>query len=263
MVAFGRYAVRTYLSAVLAFLYLPIAIMIAMAFNESALYQLPFRFSLGWFEALSRNALLWQATRNSVLLAAGSTVIATTLGTMAALSFARYRIAGKTLLRLLLFVPVTVPWLIIATAMLVFFFWAGIGRGLHAMLLAHVALSLPYVIVIVGARLASFPLELEEAASTLGATPWQTFRRVSAPLIAPGIVAAALFSFAISFDQFATSYFLSAPGVSTLPVEIYAAIRRGFTPEINAISAIVITISMGMMLVFARLFRFSGAAGYE
>jgi spermidine/putrescine transport system permease protein len=179
------------------------------------------------------------------------------------LSFARYQFRGKTLLRLILFVPVTVPWLIIATAMLVFFFWVGIGRGLHAMLLAHVALSLPYVIVIVGARLASFPMELEEAASTLGATPWQVFWRVSAPIIAPGIVAAALFSFAISFDQFATSYFLSAPGVSTLPVEIYSAIRRGFTPEINAISAIVIVLSMGIMLLFSQLFRFSGAPAGE
>jgi spermidine/putrescine transport system permease protein len=86
---------------------------------------------------------------------------------------------------------------------------------------------------------------------------------VSAPLIAPGIVAAALFSFAISFDQFATSYFLSAPGVSTLPVEIYSAIRRGFTPEINAISAIIIVVSMAIMLLFSRLFRFGGAAVVE
>ena len=175
----------------LAFLYLPIAIMIAMAFNQSALYELPFNFSFAWFEALSGNTQLWTATRNSVLLATASTIIATILGTMAALSFARYQFRGKTLLRFILFVPVTVPWLIIATAMLVFFFWVGIGRGLHAMLLAHVALSLPYAIVIVGARLASFPMELEEAAATLGATPWQVFWRISAPIIAPGIVAAA------------------------------------------------------------------------
>jgi spermidine/putrescine transport system permease protein len=263
MTGLGQLGVRAYLTLMLTFLYLPIAIMIAMAFNESALYELPFRPSLVWFKTLSGNGQLWQATENSILLAFVSTAVATTLGTMVALAFARYQIRGKTLLRMLLFVPVTVPWLIIATAMLVFFFWVGIGRGLHAMLLAHVALSLPYVIVIVGARLTSFPLELEEAASTLGATPWQVFRRVSAPLIAPGIVAAALFSFAISFDQFATSYFLSAPGVSTLPVEIYSAIRRGFTPEINAISAIVILLSMGIMLVSSRLFRFSGAVGAE
>ena len=89
------------------------------------------------------------------------------------------------------------------------------------------------------------------------------FWRISAPIIAPGIVAAALFSFAISFDQFATSYFLSAPGVSTLPVEIYSAIRRGFTPEINAISAIVIVLSMGIMLIFSQLFRFSGTPAGE
>jgi spermidine/putrescine transport system permease protein len=263
MIALGQLAVRGYLTLMLAFLYLPIVIMILMAFNESALYELPFRFSLVWFKALSGNVTLWTAARNSVLLASASTVIATALGTMAALSFARHRIAGKAILRLLLFIPVTVPWLIVATAMLVFFFWVGIGRGLHAMLLAHVALSLPYVIVIVGARLAGFPMELEEAAATLGATPWQVFRRVSAPIIAPGMVAAALFAFAISFDQFATSYFLSAPGVSTLPVEIYSMIRRGFTPEINAISAIIITLSMGIMVIFSRLFRFSGAAPGE
>lgn len=263
MIAAGQFAVRSYLTLMLAFLYLPIAIMIAMAFNQSALYELPFQFSFVWFEALSGNTLLWAATRNSVLLATASTIIATVLGTMAALSFARYQFRGKTLLRFILFVPVTVPWLIIATAMLVFFFWVGIGRGLHAMLLGHVALSLPYVIVIVGARLASFPMELEEAAATLGATPWQVFWRISAPIIAPGIVAAALFSFAISFDQFATSYFLSAPGVSTLPVEIYSAIRRGFTPEINAISAIVIVLSMGIMLIFSQLFRFSGTPAGE
>jgi spermidine/putrescine transport system permease protein len=178
---------------------------------------------------------------------------------MAAIALFRYEIRGKSLLRMLLFVPVTVPWLIIATAMLIFFFWVGIGRGLHAMLLAHVALSLPYVIVIVGARLESFPRELEHAAATLGASGLQTFWLVSAPIMAPGIVAAALFSFAISFDQFATSYFLSAPGITTLPVEIYSMIRKGFTPEINAISSLIIVVSMGLMLVFSRLFRFGGS----
>jgi spermidine/putrescine transport system permease protein len=142
--------------------------------------------------------------------------------------------------------------------MLVLFFWIGIGRGLHAILLGHVALSLPYVIVVVGARLRSVGVTLEEAAATLGATPWQTFWRVSAPLMAPGVVAAALFAFAVSFDQFVISYFLAAPGVSTLPVEIYSAIRKGFTPEINAISTIIILVSMGLMLLFARFYRFGG-----
>jgi spermidine/putrescine transport system permease protein len=250
--------IRGYLGAVLVFLYLPIAVMMAMAFNRSPLYQLPLEFDTVWFGALMHNEKLLRASLNSILIAIANTVVATILGTMVALAFARYRFRGRTLLQLLLFPPITIPWLIIGTSMLVLFFWIGIGRGLHAILLGHVALSLPYVIVVVGARLKSFGTSLEEAAATLGASPWQTFWRVSAPVMAPGVVAAALFAFAVSFDQFVISYFLAPPGVATLPVEIYAAIRKGFTPEINAISTIIILVSMGIMLVFARLYRFGG-----
>ena len=252
------WAVEGYLILVLGFLYLPVAVMMVMAFNQSSLYELPVRFDTVWFEALARNDRLLRASLNSVLLALANTVVATVLGTMAALAFARYRFRGRTLLQLLLFPPITIPWLIIGTSMLVLFFWIGIGRGLHAMLLGHVALSLPYVIVVVGARLKSFGPALEEAAATLGASPWQTFWRVSAPVMAPGVVAAALFAFAVSFDQFVISYFLAAPGVSTLPVEIYSAIRKGFTPEINAVSTIIILVSMGIMLLVARFYRFGG-----
>jgi spermidine/putrescine transport system permease protein len=250
--------IKGYLGAVLVFLYLPIAVMMAMAFNRSPLYQLPLEFDTVWFGALMHNEKLLRASLNSILIAIANTVVATILGTMVALAFARYRFRGRTLLQLLLFPPITIPWLIIGTSMLVLFFWIGIGRGLHAILLGHVALSLPYVIVVVGARLKSFGTSLEEAAATLGASPWQTFWRVSAPVMAPGVVAAALFAFAVSFDQFVISYFLAPPGVATLPVEIYAAIRKGFTPEINAISTIIILVSMGIMLVFARLYRFGG-----
>jgi spermidine/putrescine transport system permease protein len=247
-----------YLSAVLVFIYLPILIMMAMGFNQSSSYELPFHFDLVWYEHLSANEVLWHAGRNSVLLALASSAVSSVIGTMAALAFARYRLRGQVVLQLLLFPPMAVPWLILATAMLIFFYYSGIGRGLHAMLLAHVALALPYVIIVVGARLRSFGQDLEEAAATLGSNPWQTFFRVTLPMIAPGVAAAALFAFAISFDQFATSYFLSPPGVSTLPVEIYASIRKGFTPEINAISTIIIIISMLLLAVVSRFYRFGG-----
>ena len=254
----GTWLVAAYLALVLVFLYLPVVVMIAMAFNRSPLYELPFTFDLVWFRSLMVNERLLGASLNSVLIAIANTIVATALGTMAALAFARYRFRGRLLLQLLLFPPITIPWLIIGTSMLVLFFWIGIGRGLHAILLGHVALSLPYVIVVVGARLKSFGVTLEEAAATLGASPMQVFWRVSIPVMAPGVVAAALFAFAVSFDQFVISYFLAPPGVSTLPVEIYSAIRKGFTPEINAISAIIILVSMGVMLLFARLYRFGG-----
>ena len=251
---------RAWLALVLVFLYLPIVVMIAMAFNRSVLYELPYDFTTDWFVALAGNERLLQASVNSVGVALANTVIATAIGTAAAVAFARYRFRGRTLLRLLLFPPVAIPWLITGTAMLVLFQWSGVGRGLHAMLLGHVALSLPYVIVVVGARLASFGPELEEAAATLGASAWQTFWRVSLPVMAPGVIAAALFAFAVSFDQFVISYFLAPPGVSTLPVEIYSAIRKGFTPEVNAISTLIILASMGLLLLFARLYRFGGEA---
>src|SRR5262249_57723975 len=133
---------------------------------------------------------LLEARLHGVLSAVPNTIIATSPGTMAALAFQRYRFRGRPLLQLLLFPPITIPWLIIGTSMLVLFFWIGVGRGLHAILLGHVALSLPYVIVVVGARLKSFGETLEEAAATLGASPWQTFWRVSLPVRAPGIVGA-------------------------------------------------------------------------
>ena len=249
---------RLFLGLVVIFLYAPIAVMILMAFNESALYQLPFSGTTLWFEKLAENKRLIKAGTNSVSIALLTTLIATTLGTMTALAFARYTFRGQTLLKLLLLPPITIPWLIIGTAMLVFFFWTGIGRGLHAMLLGHVALALPYVIVVVGARLQSFGPSLEEAAATLGANPWQVFWRVTLPVLAPGMVAAAVFAFAISLDQFVISYFLAKPGTTTLPVEIYSAIRKGFTPEINAISTIIIVVSMAALLLVARFYRFAG-----
>jgi spermidine/putrescine transport system permease protein len=254
----GPALLTAHLWLVLAFLYVPIVVMAALGFNSSQLYAMPFQFDLVWYERLATNDKLIDAGINSIGIAIVNTVIATALGTMAALAFARYRFRGRTILQLLLFPPVAVPWLVIGTAMLVFFYWIDIKRGLFAILLGHVALSLPYVIVVVGARLATFPRAVEEAAATLGATPWQTFRRVTAPLLAPGVMGGALFAFAVSFDQFVISYFLAPPGTTTLPVEIYGAIRKGFTPEINAISTIIIVVSMGALLLTARFYRFGG-----
>jgi spermidine/putrescine transport system permease protein len=249
---------RAYLALILIFLYLPIAVMMLMAFNASPLYEFPFDFDLIWFKALLKNEKLLTSSFNSVVLAIVNTIIATTIGTLGAVGLNRYDFRARPLLELLILPPITIPWLIIGTSMLIFFFWTGIGRGLHSMLLGHVALSIPYVMIVVGARLKSHGSALEEAAATLGASPFQTFWRVTLPVLSPSIVAAALFAFAVSFDQFVISYFLAPPGTSTLPVEIYTSIRKGFTPEINAVSTIIILVSMGLMLLVARQFRFGG-----
>ncbi len=240
---------------VLAFLYLPIGVLILMAFNASPYYALPIQWSLVWFVAFFQDERLLAALRNSLLIAAATTVIAGSLGTLAALGLERYRFRGRSLLRLLLVPPIAVPWLITGTAMLILAFWTGLGRGLHSILIGHVALSLPYVIMVVGSRIAGHGASLEEAAATLGADPWQTFRRITLPIIAPAIVAGALFAFATSFDMFVVSYFLAAPGMTTLPVEIYAALKEGFTPEINAVSTILIVISVVLVLAISRFHR--------
>lgn len=249
---------RAYVALVLCFLYMPILVMAAMSFNASEFYQLPFEFSTKWYVDLARNEEILSSAWRSVWIALITTVIATVLGTAASLALYRYEFRGKRVLQILLFPPIAIPWLITGTAMLIFFFSVGIGRGSPAVIVGHVALALPYVIVVVSSRLKTLDPTLEEAARSLGASSWQITRMVSLPWIASGIVAGALFAFAVSFDQFVVSYFLTEPGDSTLPVIIYTAIRKGFTPEINAISTIIIVISMSIMLVAARYFKFGG-----
>lgn len=249
---------RALLGAVLVFLYAPVAVMVAMAFNASDLYVLPFVPSLRWFAALAGNDKLIAASRNSVLIAAVTAVMATAVGTLASLALSRRAFRGRSLLQLLLLPPIAIPWLITGTAMLVFFFWTGIGRGLHAMVIGHVALAIPYVVLVVGTGFAGLRADLEEAAISLGSTPAHAFFAVTLPLLAPSLVAAALFAFAVSLDQFVVSYFLATPGVSTLPVEIYSSIRKGFTPEINAVSTLLLGASVGLFVVFAALTRMGG-----
>jgi spermidine/putrescine transport system permease protein len=249
---------RFYLILIIVFLYLPIVVMMAMGFNESSLYQLPFHFTLKWYVALSGNDQLISAGVNSVVIAVITAIVATVLGTMASVALSRRTFKGKTLLQLMLLPPIAIPWLITGTAMLVFFFWTGIGRGMHALLIGHVALAIPYVVLVVGTGFQTIRADLEEAAMSLGSTPIHAFFAVTLPLLAPSILGAALFAFAVSLDQFVISYFLATPGFTTLPVQIYAAIRKGFTPEINAISTILLIGSMAAILIFAIFARPGG-----
>jgi spermidine/putrescine transport system permease protein len=253
-----RYLGRGYVGLVLFFLYAPILVMALMSFNASEFYAFPLSFTLDWYRKLAGNSEIIASAWRSLWIAVTTTVIATGLGTAAALALFRYEFRGKALLQALLFPPIAIPWLIVGTAMLIFFFWVGIGRGAPAVILGHVALALPYVIVVVMARLQTFDGQLEEAARSLGANQWIVTRDVTLPWVASGVVAGALFAFAVSFDQFVVSYFLAQPGDATLPVVIYTAIRKGFTPEINAISTIIIAISMTVMLAASRYFKFGG-----
>jgi len=249
-----------WLMVVVGFLYLPISVMMLMSFNASPFYTLPIEWTGHWFAQLAQNERLLDAGRNSLLVATVTAVIATICGTTAALVLGRGTFRGKRLFQILLLPPMAIPWLIIGTAMLVFFHWSGIGRGLHAMILGHVALSLPYVVLVVGTGIQTLKPELEEAAMSLGSTPAHAFFAVTLPGLMQSIIAAGLFAFAVSLDQFVVSYFLAKPGVTTLPVEIYSSIRKGFTPEINAISTLLLGVSMVLVLAFAWLSNLGSAA---
>ena len=246
-----------YVLLVLFFLYGPLLIMILMGFNKSPLYTLPIQFDLVWYVKLMKNERLLQAGLNSVLLALAVSVTSTVLGTLSAWALSRFTFRGKNLLQALLVPPITIPWLIIAIALLLMFFWLGIPRGLFAMYLGHVGVSLPYVILLMSARLQGSDPDLEDAARSLGANPLQTFLKVTLPIILPGVIGALMFTFTISFDNFIISHFLAPPGVSTLPVEIYSAIRKGFTPEINAISSIIFVFSAVLILLASRRIEFT------
>jgi spermidine/putrescine transport system permease protein len=248
---------RLFIALALLFLYAPILVMMVMAFNRSQLNELPFQFDLIWFQRLAGNQRLLAATLNSIILGLLTALTATVLGTLAALALTRYSFRGRQFLQALLIPPITIPWLILAVALLMLFFWLGVPRSLLTLYLGHVTVQLPYTILVISARLAGMDPALEDAATSLGARPWRTFWRITAPLALPGILAAALFAFVVSFDNFVISYFLAPPGVSTLPVEIYSAIRTGLTPEINAISTIVFLVSAASILLVGRELRFA------
>ncbi len=252
----SRVPAYLYVFLVFFFLYAPLLVMILMGLNRSPLYTLPIQFDLVWYGKLLQNQRLLQAGLNSILLGLAVSLTATILGTLAAWALARYSFRGKPLLQVLLVPPITIPWLIVAIALLLMFFWIGIPRGLFAMYLGHVGVSLPYVILMMSARLQSSDPDMEDAARSLGASPVTAFLRVTLPLILPGVIGALLFTFTISFDNFIVSHFLAPPGVSTLPVEIYSAIRKGFTPEINAISSIIFAFSALLILLAGRRVKF-------
>ena len=176
-------------------------------------------------------------------------MIATILGTLLGYGMNRYTFPGKRLFAWLLYIPVVIPDIIAAIALLMFFgllrSWLGIfGLGLTTMIISHVTLQIPFVAIVVRARLAGLDPTIEEAAHDLGATPWQTLWHVTLPLMRPGITAGAALAFTLSIDDFVVSFFTSGPGATTLPILIYSSVKRGITPDVNAMATLIVLASI-------------------
>jgi spermidine/putrescine transport system permease protein len=246
-------ALGSFTSLVYLFLYAPIVVLVILSFNSSRFSTIWQGFSLHWYELAWKDKELVASLRMSLFIALATTVIATGIGTAAAIALARYRMKFKQIAEAFVYLPVIIPEIVIGFSTAGLFGLLGISFGVSTVIAAHVAFAISYVVFVVRARVAGFDSKLEEASLDLGATPVQTFLRVTLPLILPGIISAALLVFTISLDDFVITSFVAGPGASTLPIKIYSMVKTGVTPEINAISTILLVATIILVFVSENL----------
>lgn len=237
--AFNKHVLTVLAIGVFLFLYVPIVVLIIYSFNENRFVSNWTGFSTQWYSVLFQDSQMGSAFRLSLWVGLWSTVISTILGTLAALAMERYSFRGKLAFDGVLYLPIIIPDIAMALSTLLFFVTMGIALSRNTILIAHVAFNIAFVAIIVRARLADMDDALEDAAADLGANEWVTFRRITLPLMMPGIVAAALLAFTLSIDDFVISFFVAGPGSTTLPVRVYSMIRFGLSPEVNAVSTLM------------------------
>jgi spermidine/putrescine transport system permease protein len=239
------YACTAYL-----FLYLPLSVLGIFSFNDSriAVWR---GFSLNWYRGVFRNPALLDGTVNSLVIAFAATVVSTIVGALAAYALWKKRIPWFTNA---LYLSLLTPEIVAGVSLLAFLQWIfrflHVQLGLYTVILAHISFSLAYVVIVILARLRTFDPALEEAALDLGANEWQVFRRVTLPMLLPGIVAAALLCFTVSFDDYVITSLVAGVNSETLPMMIYAMARRGVSPEVNALS-VMITVGLGFFILLA------------
>ena len=226
-----------------AFLYIPMVILVVYSFNASKLVTVWAGFSTKWYGELIRNEAFLDAAWVTLQVALISSTIATVLGTMAAIVLVRAgRFRGRTLFSGMIYAPLVMPEVITGLSLLLLFIAIGLDRGITTIVLAHATFSMCYVSVVVSSRLASFDRSLEEAAYDLGCTPWDAFKSVTLPIIAPAVISGWLLAFTLSLDDLVIASFTAGPSSTTLPIKIFSSVRLGVSPEINALSTIIIAI---------------------
>ncbi len=237
------------LFACFLFLYFPLATLVAFSFNSYKRAFIWKGFSLKWYEKALNNQSLHEALMNSLQVAAVSTVASTALGAMLGLALYRYRFPFKGTYEGIAHLPIVIPEICMAVAMVVFFWSVGIELSLGTVMVSHIAFTIPFVAVVVRARMAGFDTSLEEASRDLGASEWQTFWYVTFPYMIPGLVAGALMAFVLSLDDFVITFFTAGVGDNTFPVKIYSMLRFSVTPEVNAASTVLIVITLSLTLI--------------
>jgi spermidine/putrescine transport system permease protein len=243
---------RIYSLLVYAFIYAPILILIIFSFNTQKLNIHWEGFTLHWYQVLFHDAQILLATRNTLLIAFISTLIATIIGTMAALAMYRYRFPLYNTSETVMYIPIVIPEVVMGISLLVFFVMINFTLGLSTITLSHIAFSIPFVALVVRARLHGYDKAIDEAAMDLGANELTTFWRITLPTIMPGVLAGAMLALTLSLDDYVITYFTAGPGSTTLPLRVYSMVKTAVTPEINALSTLWVLIIF-ILLVFGQV----------
>ncbi|WP_193368664.1 ABC transporter permease [Pelagibius marinus] len=253
--------IRAFTVLVYLFMFLPVAVVILLAFNANQFGSFPMEgVSFRWFIELWHNDAIVRAFKTSMLLGALTAVISATLGVLASLALVRYDFRAKSLITTALIAPILVPEVVLAVALLLFLRWLEMPKSFPLLLLGHVIFTLPFVVLIVQARLVAVRREFEEAALSLGANAFHTFREVTLPLIMPAVFAGIIFAFTISFDDVTGTLFWKPGGVETVPTQIFAMLRNSISPEINALGAVMVVITVAVPLLGVAIARRMAAA---
>lgn len=241
---------------VMLFLYLPLLVLTVFSFNESKTMELT-GFSLKWYEDLFFNSrTLWNSFRNSVIIAVTSGLISTIIGTFGAIGLYWYNFKFKKVLQVATFLPLILPEIIIGVSLLIFFAGLKLKLGLFTIFLAHTTFNIPFVLLIVMARLEEFDFSIIEVARDLGAREWDTFRRVILPISMPGVISGFLMAVTLSLEDFVITFFVSGPGSSTLPLHVYSMIRFGVSPTLNALSVVIIAGTILVAFLSKNLYKY-------
>ncbi|HSS45796.1 MAG TPA: ABC transporter permease subunit [Burkholderiales bacterium] len=235
---------------VYAFLYVPLVIVVVYSFNDSRLNAEWVGFTLNWYSVLFNDEQMIGAAINSLTIAVVSSLVATALGTMAGIAIHRYKLK---FLPFMVITPVAMPEILLGVSLLLFFIQVlNLTLGMLSIIIAHITFCIGFVAIVVRARLAGMDESIFEAARDLGATPWQSFRLVTFPLIMPGVIAGVLMSFTLSIDDFVITFFTVGVGVTTLPLQIYSMIKIAVTPEVNAVSTLLMLLTLTTIIIASK-----------
>ena len=246
-----KWGSKIIIGLVFLFLYFPIIVLIVFSFNDTKLNIVFEGITFDWYRALPFNNTLLEALKNTLIVSITSTLISTIIGTISAFGLYKFDFKGKNLINEILYIPIVMPDIVIGISLLSIYTLMSLSLGMVTLIIAHIAFSIPYVIVSVRSSLQGMNKNLEEASSDLGASNLQTFFKVTLPTIAPGIFAGALLAFTLSMDDVVISYFTSGPDSNTLPLYIYSMIKSGITPDVNAMFSIIIVIAMIILTIYS------------